>query len=161
MTPEYIEALKNDTTKELTAKTTNTDKVVIFGKPIRENEQIISDIQDEGRNIVIAGKIVNLEVKELRTGRQLLLFDIADATSGISCKRIFDNKETLEPILKDIKSGFYAKIKGSVQHDKYANDYIMFVDSMQRFSTNTRSDTSEIKRVELHAHTHMLSLIHI
>lgn len=158
MTPEYIEALNNDTTKELTAKTTNTDKVVIFGKPIRENEQIISDIQDEGRNIVIAGKIVNLEVKELRTGRQLLLFDIADATSGISCKRIFDNKETLEPILKDIKSGLYVKIKGSVRHDKYANDYIMFVDSMQRFSTNTRSDTSEIKRVELHAHTHMSNM---
>lgn len=158
MTPEYIEALNNDTAKELTAKTTNIDKVMIFGKSIRENEQVISDIQDEGRNIVIAGKIVNLEVKELRTGRQLLLFDIADTTSGISCKRIFDNKETLEPILKDIKSGLYVKIKGSVQHDKYANDYIMFVDSMQRFSTNTRSDTSEIKRVELHAHTHMSNM---
>ena len=158
MTPEYMEALKNDTTKETVNKAISIDKLNIFGKLIREDAQNISEIQDEGRNIIIAGKIVNLEIKELRTGRQLLLFDIADSTSGLSCKKIFDNKETIVSIMAELKIGLYVKLKGNVQHDKYANDYIMFVDHMQKSFIDTRSDAAEIKRVELHAHTHMSNM---
>lgn len=160
MTPEYLEALKNETIHDAARKTagsTNTSSI-IFGRAIKENAQPIREIEDEGRNIVIEGTIILFDVRELRSGRQLFIFDIGDGTSGISCKKIFEDKDSYTKVGSQLAKGLAVKIKGSVQYDKYVNELVMFVDSMQKIKSSEREDHAAVKRVELHAHTHMSNM---
>lgn len=155
MTPEYLEAL-NESAKVVDKKPVETP--LIFGKVIKESAQPIRDIQDEARNIVIEGKLIIFDTRELRTGRQLLTFDVGDLSDGLSCKTFFDDKDKFNKILNSLSKGMPVKVKGTVQFDKYANELVMFVDSMNRIEVLGRHDDAPTKRVELHAHTHMSNM---
>lgn len=156
MTPEYLEALSESKKPSGAGKASSSP--LIFGRNIKEAAQPIREIEDEGRNIVAEGKIVACDTRELRSGRQLLTFDIADGSDGISCKTFFDDKEKFDKVAASVFKGMMVKVKGSVQFDKYANELVMFVDSMYRRELKAREDHAEIKRVELHAHTHMSNM---
>jgi DNA polymerase-3 subunit alpha (Gram-positive type) len=131
---------------------------VVYGRNIKDAPQAIDAVQDEGRNIVIAGQIIKHEGRELRSGRNLLTFDLADLTGGISGKAFFDDKETFNKACAAITDGMTVKVKGTVQFDKYANELVIYADSMGRISKPERTDTSSVPRVELHAHTRMSAL---
>lgn len=156
MTPEYLEALSES--KKTADEAKMQSSPLIFGRNIKEAPQPMREIEDEGRNIVVEGKIVAFDTRELRSGRQLITFDVADQTDGISCKTFFDDKEKFAKVAAALAKGMVVKVKGSVQFDKYANELVMFADSMYRGETKTRQDRAEVKRVELHAHTHMSNM---
>lgn len=156
-TPEYVAALN-----EIVCEESKQDKkdYIILGKNIRGEIMEIKSIQEEVKSVVFEGRLLNFELKELRSGRFLLTFDMVDATDGISAKTIFDNKDLYEKLNKRLKKNMYIKVKGSVKHDKFANnDLILFVDSIEETAGPLpRIDNSETKRVELHVHTKMSSL---
>jgi DNA polymerase-3 subunit alpha (Gram-positive type) len=154
-TPEYLDAL-NETQKPVKAKEQSSP--IVFGRNIKDQPQPISSIQDEARNIVVEGKIVNAESRELRSGRFLLTFDIADSSDGLSAKVFFDDKDKFDKATANITKGMAAKVKGTVQFDKYANELVMFADSLCRIEMMERVDQAPVKRVELHAHTHMSNM---
>ena len=156
LTPEYLEAL-NDTGKSTKSQEVNSSPIV-FGRNIKDTPQVISAIQDEARNIVVEGKIVNVDTRELRSGRFLLTFDIADSSDGLSAKVFFDDKDKFDKAVGSVTKGMFAKVKGTVQFDKYANELVMFADSMCRLAVSERQDNAPVKRVELHAHTHMSNM---
>ncbi|MBP2650257.1 MAG: polymerase subunit alpha [Firmicutes bacterium] len=131
---------------------------IIFGRNIKDNPQDISRINDEGRNIVLIGQLIKHEVRELRSGRNLLTFDVADLSGGISGKSFFENKEQFAKITASISDGIMVKVKGTVQFDKYANELVIFADSMVRIKKAERKDEAPTARVELHAHTRMSAL---
>ena len=131
---------------------------LIFGRTIKGEGQPIGEIQDEGRNIIIAGQIIKHEVRELRSGRNLLTFDLADLSGGISGKTFFEDKEQLKKLADGISDGMLVKVKGTVQFDKYANEMVIYTDSMQRVPKPERNDDAAVPRVELHAHTRMSAL---
>jgi len=131
---------------------------IIFGKNIKDKPMPTSDIQDEGRNITISGQIISHDLRELRSGRNLLTFDLADLTGGISGKAFFEDKEQFNKISANLKDGILVKVKGTVQFDKYANELVIYTDSMNRVEMPERNDTAADTRVELHAHTRMSTL---
>ncbi|MEN6411135.1 MAG: PolC-type DNA polymerase III [Veillonellales bacterium] len=155
LTPEYLEAL----TECLTPSTKRAaDNPLIFGRKIKDSPQPISMIQDEGRNIVIQGQMINYEMRELRSGRRLLTFDISDRDDGISGKVFFDDKEQGQKVEAALSQGMTVKVKGSVQYDKYSNELAMFADSMLRVELEQRQDNAAVTRLELHAHTQMSNM---
>lgn len=155
-TPEYLEALNNESMKAAPAKTSNNP--VIFGRNIKDAPQVINAIQDEARNVVVSGKIIGVETRELRSGRFLLTFDISDASDGLSAKVFFDDKDKFDKAAAGVVKGMQAKVKGTVQFDKYANELVMFADSLCRIDISERQDNAKVKRVELHAHTQMSNM---
>jgi DNA polymerase-3 subunit alpha (Gram-positive type) len=156
LTPEYLEALTESSVSESKEKDENP---LIFGRNIKDIPQLISSVQEEGRNIVVAGELLNFEMRELKSGRFLLTFDVVDATDGLSGKAFFDTQEQSKKIGDALKEGMPIKVKGTVQYDKFANELVLFADSMYRTERQPeRMDTSEIPRVELHAHTRMSNM---
>jgi len=156
MTPEYIEAI-NECKSDKPQHSIKANSV-IFGRNIKDQPQAISVIQDEGRNIVVEGQISSFEFRELRSGRHLLTFDLSDASDGISGKVFFEDKEQSDKVSAIINKGISVKVKGTVQYDKYANELVMFADSMTSVIKPERMDNAEVRRVELHAHTHMSNM---
>ncbi|MDD4601869.1 DNA polymerase III PolC-type [bioreactor metagenome] len=157
LTPEYLDAISES--KVTSDKKPARKNPLLFGRTIKAQPQPISLIQDEGRNIVVEGQISSFEVRELRTGRFLLTFDISDSSDGIGGKVFFEEKAQFDKVSAAMSAGMTVKVKGTVQFDKFANnDLVMFADSMCVMEKPMRMDTAESKRIELHAHTQMSNM---
>lgn len=160
LTPEYKEALTEAVSQQDKPKA--QDSPIIFGRNIRgaaDAVQPINAIQEEARNVILTGQIISHELKELRSGRFLLTFDLVDDSDGISGKVFFDTKEQFDKAAGLIKNGMQVTVKGTVQYDRFANELVLFADSMCRAEKKAdRQDNAPVRRIELHAHTRMSAL---
>ena len=149
------------------AKTKRLSPEVIIGRGVSGEARELGVIEDEVKNVVLEGEVFDPQANQLKSGAYILLLKFADATNGISCKKFFSarGKTTQEEIdaevvriLKAIGKGGAVRIQGKIEYDKFISDYVLFIDSMEKRSVPQREDTSEEKRVELHAHTKMSAL---
>jgi len=157
LTPEYLEAL----TDYKGPGADKADNPVIFGRNIMKAEPVLmATIQDEGRNIVVEGELIGFELRELRSGRQLLTFDVSDKSDGISGKVFFEDKdkEQIVKVSAVLSKGMMIKAKGTVQFDKYSNELVLYADSMCKINKLCRMDNAPTTRIELHAHTRMSNM---
>jgi DNA polymerase-3 subunit alpha (Gram-positive type) len=157
LTPEYLDALK-ECAEQTPAKKKVFKSKIIFGRNIKDSPQPIVTIDEEARNVTVKGQITSFELRELRSGRQLLTFDLSDGTDGISGKVFFDDKGQFDKAANVITAGLAVIVKGTVQYDKYANELVMFADSMCLTEKKERQDEASRKRLELHAHTQMSNM---
>lgn len=127
-----------------------------IGYRIKDDEEIkrLGDIYDEERRITVQGYIFATEIRELRSGRSLLQFKITDYTSSIIVK-MFSRDNEDAAMFAQMKKGMWVKVRGSVQNDTFVRDLIMMAQDINEIKGETRLDTAENKRVELHLHTPM------
>ena len=133
---------------------------LIFGKKFTGEAVSIDDTDGEMKSVILTGSVGRISSREFKTKTKLLLFDLADSTNGISCKKFFKEKEqeVYDKALASMKEGMLVKVKGAIRFDTFQNEFMLFVDSMQKIEKPKREDTSEIKRIELHAHTRMSNM---
>ncbi|MDU4959865.1 MAG: PolC-type DNA polymerase III [Sporomusaceae bacterium] len=158
LTPEYLAALSQATVAESKQEKSSP---LLYGRNIKEEPRLICAITEEDRNLVIQGELVKIDCRELKSGRFLINFDIADHTNGISAKLFLEKQEQYTKLAGSLKTGMTVRLKGKAQQDKFANnDLAFFVDSIVAVEkvTTARIDDAELKRVELHAHTRMSAL---
>lgn len=128
-----------------------------IGKKIKNDlpTMPLSDILDEERSIIVEGYIFNKEIRELRSGRKLLMLKITDYTSSIQVKK-FSNKGEDE-LFDQINEGDWVKIRGNVQEDNYSHELTLNANDINLIKKESRKDTAEDgkKRIELHLHTTM------
>lgn len=127
---------------------------LILGKEFNGEAIPLHEVQDEERQIIVAGEVFGIEYRQLKSGRQLLTFNLADKTDSISAK-VFLN-EGVESL--DLKEGKWFKIRGSVQFDKYSSDLTLMPKDIVRTKPVIRMDEAAEKRVELHLHTRMSTM---
>ncbi|GED70199.1 DNA polymerase III PolC-type [Brevibacillus reuszeri] len=131
---------------------------LMMGYEIKDAPIPIIEIQEEERRIVIQGTVFNVEVKELRSGRHLLTFNITDYTDSLTVKMFSRDKEDVK-MLEALKDGMWVKARGSVQHDTFIRELVMNANDLNQIEQQiVRKDTAEEKRVELHCHTPMSAL---
>lgn len=133
------------------------DPSIIYGRNFDGDSLDIYEIQDEIGEVVVRGKVISTEARELRNEKTLLIFGITDFTDTITCK-IFLKNEQVSEITGKIKKGSFLRLKGMALLDRYDKEIsissIVGIKAIEDF-TVTRKDESPRKRVELHAHTLM------
>ena len=153
---------------------TGGDSRVWMGRAFGGQPVPINDVLGEEQNdVVLQGKVVKVEFRELKSKRILLTFQMADSTNGISAKKFLDvsnqggsgkfrRKNTLTPEEYDclktkLQPGAYVRIHGNIQYDNYQNDYVFMAYDMMEADGGTveREDHNPTPRVELHLHTVM------
>ncbi|MDN4594460.1 PolC-type DNA polymerase III [Polycladomyces subterraneus] len=117
----------------------------------------IRQIQEEERRVAIKGEVFNSEVRELRSGRTLLTFNLTDFTDSIQVKVFARDKEDAA-MLSRVKDGIWVKARGSVQFDTFARELVLIANDLRETAPVRRMDTAEEKRVELHLHTSMSAM---
>ena len=95
-----------------------------MGKPskAKENKVNIKDITANDARVTIEGRIVSAEVKETRTGKGMLIFEIYDGTGMITCKSFAKDLKEGKEIIEKIKEAKAIKIIGKAGLDTYAGD---------------------------------------
>ncbi|MDR1702005.1 MAG: PHP domain-containing protein, partial [Sporomusaceae bacterium] len=155
LTQEYLDAVAAAAEPK---KTKKGGSQIILGRGIADAAAPIKEVQEEARQVIIEGVILSLDSKELKSGRFLLTFDLVDASDGISVKIFFDKQDQFKKTLEQLEDNLYVKVKGTVQFDKFANELVMFAESIRLLEKSERADTAATKRVELHAHTQLSAL---
>lgn len=130
---------------------------LMIGYEIKDAPIPINEIQEEERRVVIQGTVFNVELKELRSGRHLLTFNLTDYTDSLTVKIFSRDKEDVK-MLEALKDGMWVKVRGSVQHDTFLRDLVLMANDINQIEQVVRKDTAPEKRVELHCHTPMSAL---
>ena len=130
---------------------------VIYGRDFEDEAMSIEDIVGEIGEVAIRGKILNLDKREIKNERTILIFDVTDFSDTMTIKMFAKNEQVAE-ICEGIKPGAFVKIKGITMIDKFDGELtigsIVGVKKISDF-THGRMDHSVRKRVELHCHTKM------
>ena len=130
---------------------------VIYGRDFEEEPIAIEQIAGEMGEVVIRGKILNLETREIRNEKTIIMFSISDFTDTIMVK-MFAKNEFVSDITAEVKKGAFLKIKGVTTIDRFDGELtIGSIAGMKKIAdfTSSRIDTIPRKRVELHCHTKM------
>ncbi len=135
----------------------NGEKALI-GSLVKGKLMEIKEITEEQRGVAIQGVVQGLEMKELKSGRCLLSFDVSDGSCAISCKTYFENMAEGNKKTELLKNDVTVKVKGAAMFDKYDRELVIQTDHVTRTVTDRLTDKRPRKRVELHAHTQMSSM---
>ena len=150
------EFTKFDRSKSNYNKAAN-DVDMIYGRAFEGDSISICEIVDEIGEVVIVGKILNKEEREIRNEKTILIFNITDFTDTISVK-IFLRNEQVKEVSGALSKGNFIKLKGMAVFDRYDKEItigsVVGIKGISDF-TKTREDKHPEKRVELHAHTLM------
>ncbi len=131
-----------------------TPENVLLGKVFGGELTPLRDIDENSGKVMIEGRVIAHEVRELRNKKTLLELYVADTESCIICKA-FLNDQQFEPLKGSLKKLGAVRISGTAQYDTYAKEVVIIMRDMMKADFSIRPDSAEEKRVELHAHTTM------
>ena len=132
---------------------------LIYGRNANIKEPLIKviDISRDSGRISVFGEVLTIDARELKTGKFLVIFDVYDGSSTITCKA-FVEKDKAKEVMARIKNAAGVKIGGTAQFDPFAKELGIIANTIvetQGMKKQVRKDEAKVKRVELHMHTQM------
>ena len=150
-----FDGAKKEESKRSLKRSDNPD--VLYGRDFEEDAIPIEDIIGEIGEVVIRGKIIAVDKREIRNEKTIYFFDITDFTDTMTVK-IFLRNDQVDEISGVLGKGAFIKLKGNAMVDKFDGELtigsIVGIMKIKDFTTS-RMDYSVQKRVELHCHTKM------
>ncbi|MFD1360370.1 PolC-type DNA polymerase III [Lentibacillus salinarum] len=132
------------------------EKPIMLGYKIQDEPIQMEEILEEERRVTVQGYVFAAEIRQLRSGRSLLILKATDYTDSLQIKMFSKGDEDAETFEK-LKEGMWIKARGSIQTDMYTNELAMMANDIHEIKVARRQDTApeNEKRVEFHAHTTM------
>ena len=132
---------------------------LIYGRSLKLKEQLVKiiDLSVDSGNVQLDGEILNIDSRELKSGKVLVMFDLYDGTSTITCKAFSPGDKSKELIGK-LKGAKGIKLEGTAQFDPFAKELGVIANTIIEstgLKKESRKDEAKEKRVELHMHTKM------
>ncbi len=130
---------------------------VLYGRDFEEEAMPMEEILGELGEVVVRGRILKMDQREIKNERTILIYDVTDYTDTMTIKLFVHNDQVAE-ITEHMRPGAFVKIKGLTMMDKFDHELtigsLVGVKKIPDFTTS-RMDNSVRKRVELHCHTKM------
>ena len=103
----------------------------IIGKPskAKENHVKIKDINANTGKVTIEGRIVELDSRDTKSGKKIIIMDVYDGTGIMTCKS-FTTMEEADAILEKLEKVKAIKIIGKAGLDTYAGDVNIIANSV-------------------------------
>ena len=145
------------TKSEYSGKETSSGEVYSYG---RKDIGEIIDVKDLNLNmqkVSVKVDVFNIEVKNLKNGKDLIILSVTDYTSSIVSKA-FMSKEKSNDFMENISEGDCIILTGNMQYDNFSkceNIMIKYIEKSERY---VRTENSLDKRVELKLHSKMSTM---
>ncbi|MEG0994825.1 MAG: PHP domain-containing protein, partial [Bacilli bacterium] len=117
------------------------------------------------KNLVVEEPVVVVEAyifgiegfESAKSSFKIITLKLTDETDSICCKIFSKDKTEYSQLMKELKVGTWLRIRGNLKDDVYAKELVLNAKDINKFDKPKEviKDTSEQKRVELHAHTIM------
>ena len=154
-----LKTVQDKEKRDLDRMNQELNKPFMLGYPIQDEPIQMEEIQDEERRVTVQGYVFDVDIRELRSGRSLLIAKATDYTDSLEIKMFSRNDEDAETFER-LEKGIWIKARGRIQTDMYTNELTMMANDIQEVKVDLRTDEADEgeKRVELHAHTTMSQL---
>ncbi len=127
---------------------------LVIGKPIKKAPVKIVDTHIEDGKVIVYGEIFDINVRETKDkSKKIYSIDITDKSSSITLKMLLPN-EKCGPV-DALKTGNAIIVQGEIEEDRFDRTVVIKAFDISKLTIKKREDTSDEKRVELHAHTKM------
>ncbi|HEY8392491.1 MAG TPA: PolC-type DNA polymerase III [Capillibacterium sp.] len=136
------------------AESKKTDPVLL-GKKVTDLPVAIKEIGTDDETVVLEGEVLRAEVRTLKSGRKLLIFDLTDYTDSITVKAFATNRQ--DPSDR-VQPGMWLRVQGNLQYDEFAKETVVMARNIQQVPAPQIKDEAAEKRVELHLHTKMSAM---
>jgi len=133
------------------------DPNLIYGRDFYDEDIELSQVVGEMGEITFRGQIRDVETREIRNEKTIIMFPVTDFTDTITVK-MFVRNDQLADVLGAVKKGTFVKMKGVTTIDRFDGELIISsVFGIKKIADfrEGRKDTAPEKRVELHCHTMM------
>ncbi len=132
---------------------------IIYGRSLKIKEELskVADLSVDSGKVLLDGEILNVDSRELKSGKFLVTFDLYDGSSTITCKA-FVEADKQDAVIKRLKSVKGVKVNGTAQFDPFAKELGIIANviiASTGIKREARNDDAKVKRVELHMHTQM------
>ncbi len=104
----------------------------IMGKPSKAKEKHvkIKDITANDGRVTLEGRIVTTDVRETKSGKGMIIFDLYDGTGTITCKSFAKDYAEGQAVVEKIKTAKAIKTIGKAGLDTYAGDITVIVNTI-------------------------------
>ena len=130
---------------------------VIYGRDFEGDAIPLENITGEMGEVIIRCQVMDVEAREIRNEKTILIFPVTDFTDSITVKMFLRNEQVPE-VKEHVKKGAFLKLRGVTTIDRFDSELtIGSVTGIKKIASfaSSRMDTSPQKRVELHCHTKM------
>ena len=164
---EKIEKEKEVTTmpefKEKQSQTsTNTPQEKNYYRAKKSTEVTqIKDLLYETENVNIEVQLFGIDLFEAKSGYKIFTLKVTDFSDSMYAKIFTKDEEEFKRLKDLLKEGNWYSMYGRVKEDNFSNNELVFMTRLKDVTPIdakldwVRTDKSEEKRVELHAHTMM------
>ena len=140
-----------------TDKKHDTGKI-IMGREIKGRLMPMTELNPKAGNVVVEGKVFKCEFRELRQpGMWLLLIEMTDYKSSVIVRKRMLERE-IAPVRDRVGTGMWLRVAGTMELTYDGHDMQLNPRDITEISHESRKDTAEVKRVELHLHTRMSNM---
>ena len=130
---------------------------LILGKHIDAEPIEMKTLTVEDAEVTVRGRVLRMEERELRNKKFIVSMLLTDGTETV-CVKLFVVREKLEDLKTHLPKGAYAKVRGTMEIDRYEGSLVLMGKDIEKTEAVRRQDTCEKKRIELHAHTKMSNM---
>ena len=104
----------------------------IMGKPSKAKEKHvkIKDITANDGRVTLEGRIVTTDVRETKSGKGMIIFELYDGTGTITCKSFAKDYAEGQAIVEKIKTAKAIKTIGKAGLDTYAGDITVIANTI-------------------------------
>lgn len=129
----------------------------IMGKPINGELQTLAGLNPDSGQVSLEGILFRKEARTIRNDKKLVTLLLTDKKTSV-CLKAFTSLSKWEEIEELLKPGDWLKIRGNTEWDTYENQLVVMVKDIEKCEKIAKADNSDVKRVELHAHTKMSAM---
>lgn len=120
---------------------------------IKDKSTPVKELEEGPNTAVTEGEVWNKDVFVFPDGRLTVYYYLTDFNDTVAVKTYWNKNED-----DKIQIGDRIKVKGNIRWDKRIKEAALFMEQYAQLEKDQRDDTSDEKRVELHAHTKMSAM---
>ncbi len=152
---EYMPTIEEEYLKEDSLDNLDIqEQEYIMGKPSKAKEKHlkIKDITANDGKVTLEGRIVKTDIKQTKSGKGMIIFELYDGTGIITCKSFAKDYNEAQDIVEKIKQANTIKTIGKAGLDTYAGDITV----ISNIIIKTNSDIPELPTEEEQENTPLI-----
>ncbi|NLP46054.1 MAG: PolC-type DNA polymerase III [Epulopiscium sp.] len=156
---EVVKELSSVSSPSISPSSTGSSSLLL-GKSFSGELIPMKELQPELGVVVIQGRVLTVDAREIRGDRYILIFDMTDEKDAITVKCFLKKSKYELEIAPQMKKGIFLRVKGEVQYDRFSQEIVIMAKNIEIIPSTLefREDLSKEKRIELHAHTQMSTM---
>ena len=125
--PDTIDSIEDDTNIEEPVSVS-----YIMGKPSKAKEKYVTikDLNAESGRVTLEGRVISSSVRETKSGKGMIIFEIYDGTGIITIKSFSKDLKEGENIVEQIENIKIVKVIGKAGLDTYAGDVTVIANTI-------------------------------